>query len=367
MKKVISIGFVAILLCSLIATAVLPDVDFSQMENRHLAKLPVPSLSTVTSGQWMSDMELWLADQFPGRTFFVRTKAGINYLLGQREIGGALIGADGQLFESFSPDINQTQLDKNMGFIQQFASGLNGNVYFLPTYSAFTIYPERLPAYVSAPDERGILSQLNLPQNVQIVDAYDALLSAKDQPIYFKTDHHWTQQGAYHAYLAYCQTAGLTPVTDYDTLGSQQPFYGSLFSKAPLWSLEPDAMSIYDIKGDVHITYDLDPSDTADTLYTLPALEEKDQYTVFFDGNHACVNIETAAGTGKTLIVLKDSFAHPLVSFLTAHYDRIIMLDMRYYNFLLSDVMAEHPDADVLLSYNLSWLTQDANLFKILR
>lgn len=367
MKKIISIGFVAILLCSLIATAVLPDHDFSQMENRYLAKLPIPSLSTVTSGEWMSDMELWLADQFPGRTFFVRTKAGINYLLGQREIGGALIGADGQLFESFSPDINQAQLDRNIGFIQQFTSGLSGNVYFLPTYSAFTIYPERLPSYTLTPDERDILSQMGLPHNVQIVDAYDALVSAKDQPIYFKTDHHWTQQGAYHAYLAYCKTAGLAPVTTYGMQSSQQPFYGSLFSKAPLWSLQPDAMNIYDIKGDVRITYDLDPSDTADTLYTLSALEEKDQYTVFFDGNHACVDIETAANTGKTLIVLKDSFAHPLVTFLTAHYDHIIMLDMRYYNFPLADVMQEHAGADVLLSYNLSWLTEDANLFKLLR
>ena len=99
----------------------------------------------------------------------------------------------------------------------------------------------------------------------------------------------------------------------------------------------------------------------------LSALEKKDQYTVFLDGNHARVDIETDAGTGKTLVVLQDSFAHALVPFLANHYDTIVVLDLRYYNLPVSDVLAEHPGADILLTYNLSWLAQDANLFKLLR
>ena len=97
MKKAICIGFVAVLFLSLLLTVFLPDQSFSEMENRYLAAKPELSLQAVLSGDWMEDMETYLADQFPGRTFFVRTKATLNFLLGQREIGGAYVGADGQL------------------------------------------------------------------------------------------------------------------------------------------------------------------------------------------------------------------------------------------------------------------------------
>ena len=164
---------------------------------------------------------------------------------------------------------------------------------------------------------------------------------------------------------AFCEAAGFAPAEDLAAVESAQPFFGSLFSKAPLWGLAGDSLRLYEIPRKVQVTYDLERA--ADSLYTLSALEKKDQYTVFLDGNHARVDIETDAGTGRTLVVLQDSFAHALVPFLANHYDTIVVLDLRYYNLPVSDVLAEHPGADILLTYNLSWLAQDANLFKLLR
>jgi hypothetical protein len=365
MKKAFSIGFVAVLLSGLLLTLLLPDRAFSDMENRVLQPLPAPTLSAVFSGEWMEKMEKWLADQFPGRTFFVRAKASLSYALGQREIGGAYIGAGGRLFERFDRDASTDQLEKNAAFLSRFAQSRSGRVYFLPVYSAFTLYPESLPAFAEFPDERAILSHIQLPENVLLVDPLDALVQAKDEPVYFRTDHHWTQRGAYEAYLQFCAAAGLTPRTDLAQLHSPNPFYGSLFSKAPLWGLAPDEMSLYEIPGTVRVTYDGER--TSDSLYTLSALEKKDQYTAFLDGNHAIVDIETDAGTGRSLIVLKDSFAHALVPLLAGHYDRITMIDLRYYNLPLTDLLAEKPESEVLLTYNLSWFAQDNNLFKLTR
>ncbi len=365
MKKIFSIGFIAVLLSALAVTLLLPDRAFSEMENRVLTQLPKPSLSSVASGAWMSDMEKWLADQFPGRTFFVRAKASLNYALGRREIGGAYIGSNGRLFERFDEGASSDQLEKNLAYLTRFAQSREGRLYFLPVYSAFTLYPEDLPAFASVPDERAILSRVELPEGALLVDPLDALTAAKDQLIYFSTDHHWTQQGAYQAYLAFCGAAGLDPLKDLARLDSPNPFYGSLFSKAPLWGLAPDEMSLYEIPVSVRVTYDGERQ--ADGLYTLSALDKKDQYTAFLDGNHAIVDIETDAGTGRSLIVLKDSFAHALVPFLAGHYDRILMVDLRYYNLPLSALLAEHPQAEVLLTYNLSWFAQDGNLFKLVR
>ena len=169
MKKAICIGFVAVLFLSLLLTVFLPDQSFSEMENRYLAAKPELSLQAVLSGDWMEDMETYLADQFPGRTFFVRTKATLNFLLGQREIGGAYVGADGQLFEVFSKDLDAERLSQNAQILSQFASSQTGRVYFLPVYSAFTLYPGRLPAFAQEPDERAILAALGLPESVAFV------------------------------------------------------------------------------------------------------------------------------------------------------------------------------------------------------
>ena len=72
-------------------------------------------------------------------------------------------------------------------------------------------------------------------------------------------------------------------------------------------------------------------------------------------------------GTGKQLIVFKDSFAHALLPFLANHYDEIAVIDLRYYNSPVSQLPEELPGADILFAYNVSWLAQDTNLPKLNR
>ena len=360
MKKTLSIAFIAILLCSLLATLILPDKTFSPEENRVLQQKPVLNLSSIASGKWMDDVETYLADQFPGRTFFVRTKASIDYLMGKRLIGGTYVGKDGQYFET-TAKVDETQLEKNIKYLTAFAA--KKDFAFLPVYSAYTIYPELLPAYAQVADETALLEKLGLAY----IDILPQLMAAKGENIYFKTDHHWTQDGAYIAYLTYCEAMGIEPVTKYERIESAQPFYGSLYSKAPIFGAQPDEFSLYNIDREVSVVYDMDESTRTDSLYTMKALEKKDQYVAFLDGNHARVDITTDAGTGKQLIVFKDSFGHALVPFLANHYDEIVVLDLRYYNFSISDLLAEMPEADVLMTYNISWLAQDTNLAKLNR
>ncbi|MFR1517124.1 MAG: hypothetical protein ACLSTT_07455 [Evtepia gabavorous] len=50
------------------ANAVSPDRTFSQMENRNLEQLPVPSVKTLLNGQFMKDFETYTTDQFVGGT-----------------------------------------------------------------------------------------------------------------------------------------------------------------------------------------------------------------------------------------------------------------------------------------------------------
>ncbi len=36
--------------------------------------------------------------------------------------------------------------------------------------------------------------------------AYEKLMQDRDEYVYFGTDHHWTADGAYYAYEAYCES-----------------------------------------------------------------------------------------------------------------------------------------------------------------
>ena len=41
------------------------------------------------------------------------------------------------------------------------------------------------------------------------------------------------------------------------------------------------------------------------------------------------------------------------------------MVDLRYYNRPLNQLLAEQPGAELLLTYNLSWMAKDTNLIKL--
>ena len=73
------------------------------------------------------------------------------------------------------------------------------------------------------------------------------------------------------------------------------------------------------------------------------------------DDNHAFVEIDTSYRNGKTLFVIKDSYANSLIPLLTPHYEKIYMVDLRYYNGRLYDFMEKYQPEngmDVLVLYN---------------
>ena len=65
---------------------------------------------------------------------------------------------------------------------------------------------------------------------------------------------------------------------------------------------------------------------------------------------------------GPSLLVFKDSYAHCMIPFLTAHFSRITVLDMRY----IHDGISNHVNVDdydsVLFVYNAISFSQDRDI-----
>ena len=115
----------------------------------------------------------------------------------------------------------------------------------------------------------------------------------------------------------------------------------------------------------VTVTYDLQKQ--TDTLYEESYLDTKNQYGFFLDDNHAFIQIDTCFHNGRSLFVIKDSYANCFIPLLTSHYEHIYVLDMRYYNGRLYSLMEQYlPNgteggemADVLVLYNCVHFLED--------
>ena len=124
--------------------------------------------------------------------------------------------------------------------------------------------------------------------------------------------------------------------------------------KASLTAVPKDCPNYY--------VYYADLGKTVSSLYMRDKLNEKDQYQVFLGGNHPIVEIHTAAGTGRSLMIFKDSYANSFVQYLVPHYDTIIMIDPRYYFNRLDNVIQANGITDVLFLYSANTLLADHSL-----
>lgn len=98
------------------------------------------------------------------------------------------------------------------------------------------------------------------------------------------------------------------------------------------------------------------------SFYDTEQLKTRDKYALFFGGNPAQVKISTPTETNHTLLVLKDSYANSLVSFLAPHYRKIIMVDPRYYYGDLEELIQVENVQEVLYLYNANTFFADTSL-----
>ena len=102
-------------------------------------------------------------------------------------------------------------------------------------------------------------------------------------------------------------------------------------------------------------------------IYDREALSGKDKYSVFMGGNHGITDIRVNEEKGKTLLIIKDSFAHSIVPFFIEDYNRIVMVDLRHFNKSLKEYIDENEVSDILVLYSIADFIEDNNIAKLLR
>lgn len=366
MKNKIFTGVFALLLFGLaILTLALPKKTFSETENRTLAALPKPTKETVLDGQFTAGFAKWLSDHYAGRDLFVSVKSGFDLLLGAREHGGVYLTNKG-LVDSFT-EKDAKEFDKNIGAVEAFqqkltAYGADFRLLIAPTGTE--VYADRLPAGAPVLDAAPLFDRLR--ENAAFVDLTGVFAAHRDEDLFYTTDHHWTARGAYLAYCEWMNARGETPKTeaDFKLETVTDSFYGTLYSRFGLFlPVFRDTLVAPAAEALGHVTRTNSKGEAFDSLYAPETLTGKDKYLYFLGGNDSIVELTTDAGTGKSLLLVKDSYANAFLPYVMPEFDRVTVIDLRYYSMdVVMNLVKNNAYTDVLVLYNLKSFASDRNL-----
>ena len=351
-------------------TFVWPERTFSENENRVLASAPEFSWENLFEGKFMSDYEKYITDQFFLRDEWIQLKTRTEMLLNKQDINGVYMGKDGYLIERHEDskiDVEMLEKSKNylVQFVERYTKRLgDGKVKVMLVPTASEVLLDKLPPFAEGFDQNGMIDEVYglLPEGVA-VDVRDILKEHADEYVYYKTDHHWTSLGAFYAYQAYCASKGFhVPALDDATFTEvSKDFLGTIYSKLNL-EISKDTMhtvTLPNTPSKIQMTVDM--TEKFNGLYNDEYLSQKDKYSYYLDGNHALTEI-ASNGEGKgTLLIIKDSYSHCFAPLTLGDYQKVYLVDFRYFNMPISQFIMQNRVTDILVLYNAVTFATDTH------
>ena len=374
--------FAGFILTMSVLLLVLPKKDFSVAEKKQLAPFPEFSVEALLDGSYGKDgIKPYLTDHFPMRDFFVGVNAYAVLAEGVNGENGVYNCADGYLINK--PISADNHIEYNLFILDDFKNyclkekGVDVPMTAMFVPSTGFIMENKLPLLHDVYNDEAFFAQFTdalSESGIGFVDIRGAFqrAAADGKQLYYKTDHHWTTEGAYTAYLEFCKQTGLQPaersrfnVEKYDG------FYGTTYTTGGFLLNESDTVEVWNDpanSGKIHVTItdfgEKAKTVNSDSMFFTSHADEMDKYPIFIDGNHALTEITNDNVEDGTIVVIKDSFSHCFAPFLAENYHKVILVDMRYYKqrTTVSDlVKAENPDR-ILVLYGMDNFATDMDL-----
>ena len=186
--------------------------------------------------------------------------------------------------------------------------------------------------------------------------------------LYYKTDHHWTTRGAFVLFKEICLSWGLDKsVKDinkkFEFHKISTTFEGTLASTSGVHGVQ-DEIEIClpeNSEGTYVVTFESSGEKTA-SLFFPDKLQQKNQYEVFMGGNYDKVIIDTVSPSGRSLLLIKDSYANCMIPMLTPYFSKIVVVDPRYLTDSLGSIVKENDFTHLLFLYNLNTFLEDTSI-----
>ncbi len=387
----------------------------SEIEKRDLAVFPAFSISGFLDGTYFKDIDTWYSDTFPFRETLISANSALQGLngIGTVQIHGTVKKGDeiptsneGKIAtleditvpeESSSEATPASSQEENVNlptqrlgpvFVagnagyelytfgkstsEQYAAVINyaadmldgtADVYdiIIPN-STGVVLPENIRKDIGTSDQQEAMNYIFSVMNSKVkkVNIYDVLKEHKSEYIYFRTDHHWTQLGAYYAYTEYCKSKGLTPKPlDFYEKQEYPGFLGSFYAdsgKAPELAATPDTVEAYYPKAtNDEIYVDKNGNEVKWSIVSdVSGWGTSTKYSAFIGGDNPLVKITNPEITdGSACVVIKESYGNAFVPFMVDHYNYVYVIDYRYYKGKLKDFVTENKVKDVIFINNI--------------
>ena len=342
---------------------ILPDRTFSPVENRNLNQRPSFTWDSLMDGSYTADLEKYLEDQFPLRDRWMGLKTRYERLLGKQEFHGVYLCGD-TLINKIADASRAEQNAKYLSALTELAD-IPVYVGLIPT--AAEVWKDQLPAGAENFDQAAYLEQVreSIPGAVW-VDISGALTSHKDEPIFYRTDHHWTSLGAYYGYTVLLSAMGETPAPLGTAETVSKDFYGTLYSTSGVHWLEPDTIERY-VSGE-NVTVENFEKGETHGLYVDSFLGEKDKYASFMGGNAPLYIVRNPdAAADRKLLVVRDSYSDSLAPFLSQYFSEIHLLDLRYYRTSVAQYAQENGMDQIFVCYSVENFVKDQDAIFLAR
>lgn len=364
--------FLGFLFSCFIIQIITPQKTFSESENRYLQKRPKFTLQKLVNGKFAKEYDSYMSDQFPGRNQWVMVKVLAERFQGKRDVNDVYFGSGQYLIEKLDiEDLVNEQLEKNLSAVTGFTKKMeeqvgSGHIKIMIVPGASQVMSDRLPAFAAPYNQSNITERLKLMVGAdKVVPVEQALQQHHKEPLYYKTDHHWTSLGAFYGYQAWADEADLTPWSreSFEVVTVSQDFLGTVYSKLNV-PHKPDSMEVFrPLESTFYRVFYDGINQEYNQLYNYDALAGKDKYSLYLDGNHGLVEIRNEekgpAVQEKRLLIIRDSFAHTFAPFAVNHFEVTYLIDLRYFNLSTADFIRENKITDLLILYQIPSLAKE--------
>lgn len=328
------------------STAVLPSVPSPSSSS---PAAPPPSSQETSAGSSSSSGESESSSSTPDTPPEVPD--------GYLTEGYCIVGDRGMtLFGGYRP-----VAEEYAAILTRFADKLKGRtqVYNIVVPCSGEFYlPEKYQSLSNSQKENIQYLYSQLGESVTGVDAYSLISQHTNEYLYFRTDHHWTALGAYYAYAAFCESAGLSAVdlgqvekrTIENFLGTvygatRDPRLGENPDTVEYWITAPNGTAQLYMKG---------REDAPLTLF--PWSESSaggNAYGVFiYADNPLFWTHNPDLSNGKKALVLKESYGNAFAPWLFANFEDVYVIDYRHYEKSVYDFVVENGIDTVIFINN---------------
>ncbi len=393
--------------------------ETSLQENRTLTKFPAVTLRGLWDGSFFSGVDTWYADTYPLREEMISAQKALESHYGRRST--QLIGGGGMVADAIPDAVPDTVPEPGVtaepvataeptatpapdGTVHAVGE-FNGSIYITQNAAYGTYYFSQSGAddYISTMNQiyqniggkvnmyvmnvplssavmldRNVIADMGcsvesdaidyiagkLDPGIRNIRIYDNLLRHNAEYIYFRTDHHWTQLGAYYAYQVFCQLKGWTPHTldqfrtrefgagsylgSYYRSANQSPELASAPDTVQAWypmcvnADDPNARDMHMVQQDGS-EYDWR---IINDMFDYP---DSEWYCVFSAADQPFCSLHNPdIHDGSAVMVVKDSYGNAFIPWLVDHYEYTYWVDFRYTNETVSHMVETYGVQDVI-------------------